>query len=105
MATNYYITKKAECSECGQEYNKQFHVGKQSAGWKFLFQKQKFAATFEEWRKELKHREVFDDYGDWYTFDEFLKQVSLNQGYTHNTSGKPFYVDKKGYEFCDNEFS
>ena len=61
MGTNYYTMKEAPCPTCahgGEDY----HIGKSSGGWKFLFASypDEGLTTKQAWHDFLQHRQIRD---------------------------------------------
>lgn len=80
MGTNYYTLKKEPCPTCahgGEDY----HIGKSSAGWKFLFASypNEGLTTAAKWREFLETRKIRDEYGDEIDHSEFWQQVDGKQ--------------------------
>lgn len=90
--------------------NFEIHIGKTSAGWKPLFQKQDCfdsISKLENFYKESKRYDIYDEYEVKYTWKEFTERV-LNfnpNGKTHKNVGfSDFYIDDDGFEFVNSEF-
>ena len=70
MGTNYYI----ECKYCGNQLR---HIGKQSAGWKFLSNHTKIEAFILIEQAIQDDDKVFkDEYGKELTLKEFINKVT-----------------------------
>jgi hypothetical protein len=86
---------------------KPIHIGKRSAGWRFLFNHNdwKYYNTIEEMVKFLKECELVTEYGTVESFEDFWKDVAYRQGTCVPASTKSvgqsdlWYVIKDGYEF------
>lgn len=98
MGTNYYLrpkvsseikTKIKELVDLDKfedikdilDNYQDIHIGKQSAGWKFLWDVHYF--DYYEPSKEaiiewLKSGIIYDEYGDQYTLEEFFKDIKLD---------------------------
>ena len=122
MGTNYYIGLK----------HAEFHIGKASAGWKFLFQAQTIETSIYDPSNKVKFgfclelrsfKEVvtaikellkvgfklYDEYCREYSLEEFIKIVKEKQsGKSHleitNKYNYLYYQDDEGYEFTESEF-
>ena len=100
MGMNYYVVKKKP------SIDRAIHIGKASAGWKFLFHDIKGIPsdyelelhTFEQWRDWLKE----DD--DEKTVDEFLELVATKQK-EDNPDNYSNARNINGYRFTDGDFS
>jgi len=118
MGTNYYTVKKEPCPTCahgGEDY----HIGKASGGWKFLFASypNEGLTTASAWREFLKTRLIRDEYGDEVSYEEFWQKVERMQAekwtlkthpdsYIHGPAERFETIDPEGYristthEFC-----
>jgi len=63
MGTNYYA-KLGICVNC-KKATEEYHIGKNSGGWVFLFRKQPFWKNYKEVKAFLNKKEVsiWDEYG------------------------------------------
>ena len=74
MSTNFYATATCDhpCAHCQPEG---IHIGKRSGGWTFGFEAHDDLGltTRKEWQAHLRQPGVAitDEYGQWYTLDEF----------------------------------
>ena len=85
MGTNYYAVKKRPT------INEPLHIGKSSAGWKFLFQEINKYNSFD-WDLEIHTFEQWKD---------FLDLVEKKQKEKHDEYSK----NVNGYRFTDRDFS
>ena len=69
MGTNYYY--KNNNGEI-------IHIGKLSSGWKFHLAFNSFKNHIY-WKRELKNREIYSDYGKIWTYNEFIAMIESNQ--------------------------
>jgi len=101
MGTNYYLRFNI-CEVCGR-YDKQ-HIGKDSAGWRFLFRfKNGFAENINDWRKQMNRKDaiIVDEYGEEIKQEEFWELVrSKQKGKTHFEMRT---IDD--FDFYEGEFS
>ena len=125
MGTNYYVHTPAcenACDHCAA--SEQLHLGKSSAGWRFLHQ------ADSDWPREQAHSlwlaraqsgEIRDEYGRAVTLDELLAKIQAKQGDCSHTADDPemrrvhgvalyeslrasdFECD--GFDFCGRYFS
>lgn len=69
MGTNYYTKKR----------NKDFHIGKSSIGWQFLFQgyKEFNLNSKKDWFKYLKryNKKIYDEYEEEIDLNDFFKLI------------------------------
>lgn len=79
------------------------HIGKSSAGWRFLFdgnnQEWKTIQEFKDW---IANYEIYDEYGGKYTQEEFWIEVEAKQLAPTSTSKSrnPYwYIVVDNYEF------
>lgn len=113
MGTNYYAvsTRPTVCHP--------IHIGKSSAGWKFLFHRVKGYAnyfsndplnTFPQWKKFLEEQTIngniviMDEYDRVVSLDEFLRIVEEKQK-ENNFDDFAYADDIDGYRFTDGYFS
>lgn len=85
------------------------HIGKRSAGWKFLWDANNFEyfnPTKESIFDFLKSGRIFDEYGREFTFEEFINDEvgeSLNTGYDLETYEKSNPRMDRSYYFYRRE--
>ena len=93
---------------------KQIHLGKSSAGWKFLFQWNdgKYYKTKQELYDFIQGLDIVDEYGTSYTWEEFWNQT-LDENRVYNgripqsvrdTQWFNEYIYIDGLEFSNAEF-
>ena len=114
MGTNFYLRRK----EPRIVYD-EYHIAKTSGGWRPSFE------AYTPWDYDYDRRPqvhsvedikdlanngdftIVDEYGDEYTWDEFVERVLKHcpEGQSHYP-GKSYrvYKDKDGYEFNDFEY-
>lgn len=118
MGCNYYAIPKTpkKCDCCSQplpdEELDRVHIGKSSAGWKFMFHAapDKYR-TFGQLRAWLKDYKIVDEYGEHKTHEEFFYMVEVKQQsekshhaeYGNNNKYHHGYYDGD-YEFSEGEF-
>lgn len=98
MGTNYYTMKKEPCPTCahgGEDY----HIGKSSAGWLFIFASypEEGLTSKKAWEEFLKGRVIEDEYGRVVPYPDFMSLVENRQGKRH------LYGDERGFEYLDDE--
>ena len=120
MGTNYY--HRTDICKCCNRY-KEKHIGKSSMGWQFSFQgyNEDYPEiySFKDWKRELlSEGEIFDEYGNHISLDDFIRKVeskkieennhydyckkySKERGYDMGNDWK----DEEGYSFTFAEFS
>lgn len=100
---NYYA-KKDLCSACGR--GEEIHIGKSSAGWKFLFHYNGHA-TLEAFKFWLDNLVIRNEQGGEITHADFWDMVNEKQTYKSNSSPERGVEFRSigGYEFWDCEFS
>jgi len=94
MGTNYYV-KDNICKCC--ERHDLIHIGKNSAGWVFIFNGMNIT-TVKKWSKYLAKKTIIDEYGKEMTFLEFWDKIN----YDGNKEG--LRLDA-GFGFLDRDFS
>ena len=87
MGTNYYLEHKV-CESCGKSEERE-HIGKSSAGWKFLFQSTTTIKTFRDWQEKIYNHienggKLVDEYGREHTQTYFWNMVTSKQLDTGN---------------------
>ena len=110
MGTNYYVVKKKPT------ITPPLHIGKSSAGWKFLFHEvNKYNGfdynleihTFEQWKNFLKNNNeiiILNEYDEEISINDFFDLVEEKQ----KESNKEDFKNCKninGYRFSDSDFS
>lgn len=99
MGTNYYLRQKisndkkelmkslidqGNFNELKDMTPKDIHIGKQSCGWKFLWNANRFEyfePTIESLYDFLKSGDIYDEYGTKYDFDTFInKKIKITTG-------------------------
>ena len=111
MGTNYYIDDGHQCIHCGHPIRERTHIGKNSSGWKFLFNGQDFK-TKREWFACLQYAgpevplpQIVDEYGQTIDFNTFASMVKSRQlASSHVTNSPRSWCDDEGYNFYDGEF-
>lgn len=82
------------------------HIGKSSAGWRFLFDhNNQHWDTFEQYKEWISQFEIYSEYGTKYTQEEFWniveeKQSSVNA--IEKTKNPAWYIIIDGYEFSSS---
>lgn len=116
MSTNYELRTNI-CGQCNR-YD-EYHIGKLSAGWTFLFHGEKEQNTgltpqdvaiqsFEDWIPFLKHGKIFDEYGMWCQYDDFLalvQELSCNARRHADEYPEHSWLDNQGHSFSSGVFS
>ena len=97
MGTNYYL-HKPPCPCCNK--GEKIHLGKSSAGWKFLFHKTKEIYDFDSFCKVIKTGLIYNEYGE-YLFEEDLLNIIFSKlgGKEH-----PDVEHIDGYDFLECDF-
>jgi len=111
MGTNYYLRLRF-CPCCGRI--DEHHIGKASAGWKFLFRVTK-NIDVNEWKGETLHyagwsdeEGIFNEHGDKVSYDDFWEMVEGRQdgkSYKHIYGDERAWIDENGYNVCNYDFS
>lgn len=111
MGTNYYAIKRKLSL-----YNSAIHIGKSSAGWKFLFRGYQDREwnygvdklninSIDDWKKYIKEKDlaIFDEYDEEISYDDFFEFVEEKQ----KEENKDNFVDCAnidGYRFSYRDF-
>lgn len=82
MGTNYFVEvpRTEPCDECGCEGGtKTWHIGKSSAGWKFIFNPR--LPSFKLWKQFLSAyvSNISDEYDQPIGFEDFCDMVEVKQ--------------------------
>lgn len=102
MGTNFYIRQKIKdedkkaiqdlleannmdsIKDYASEHNNCIHIGKQSFGWKFLWNAnlfKHFKPSIKSLYSFLKSGDIYDEYNNKYTFEDFINHITINKGY------------------------
>ncbi|MFH9072705.1 hypothetical protein [Streptomyces alboflavus] len=125
MGTNYFVRTPPcadACAHCSA--SEELHLGKSSAGWRFLFQAGQDwprEKAYSLWVERAKSGVINDEYGRTVTLDELLALVEAKQGGRSHTAydpearrvhGAALYdslrasdFECEGFDFCDRHFS
>ena len=110
MGTNYYINSKPACPTCGHR-EEPLHIGKASAGWKFLFASYPYKGinTRQDWAvfMGMTDEVITDEYGHRLTRTEFWDKVEKHQDESQPRDNdsvffKSNYEDFEGYIVSSN---
>lgn len=115
MGTNYYLVKNSAT------VRPPLHIGKSSAGWKFIFRKyedleregyeEEYFNSIEnvnDWKSFLEHKTTNDnylimtEYDDQVSLDDFWNKVEEKQ---KEKSECGYIIHIGEYDFCNAEFS
>ena len=112
MGCNYYAVKKKPSIK-----KEPLHIGKSSAGWKFLFQGYQDKEmnwnepplninSIEDWKEYLKNDElvILDEEDNELSYDDFFKLVEKKQK-ENNPDDFTYSANINGYRFSYNDFS
>ena len=110
MGTNYYVVRKKP------SIREPLHIGKSSAGWRFLFHEvNKYndfdddleIHTFEQWKDFLENNNdilILDEYDKEISVKDFLELVKEKQK-ENNENNFEYCKNVNGYRFSDRDFS
>lgn len=107
MGTNYYGRLKKPIRRVIKDYN-EFHIGKSSIGWKFIFQANEHFKNFDEFKKWLENEnyEIYDEYDRKQDKKDFLNFILEKQSDENNQADYDSYTKIiDGFNFSDNDFS
>ena len=99
MGTNYYL-RKPQCKKCGRG-NEEIHLGKKSAGWKFLFHKTNEIKDFDSFCEYIKTGEIYDEYDRKISVENLLDIIENSK---NEKSHIPDSEIINGYDFLDCDF-
>ena len=81
----------------------QIHIGKRSAGWKFLFNHNnwKYYGSIQELKDWTKTAQLETEYGQSLTWEEFWEDVEIRQQSqkSHSINDPHWYIIEEDYEF------
>ena len=100
MSTNFYIYDNV-CEHCGRKDEQ--HIGKRSCGWKFNFQWYPHLTSLAEYKEFLKDKQIFDEYGSFYTYEEFWHAIENHPG--DKVHEDEFTYIESGYMFTKGIWS
>jgi len=109
MGKNFYYRKEVnKCECCGRSELTEYHIGKSSMGWSFLFSDSKYK-TARGWKKFLKANpnNIFDEYGDMVNLEDMLELMERKGGEPIEKGkvfDKGYFSDAQGYYFSTGDF-
>lgn len=101
MGTNYYLTP----------YQHQIHIGKSSAGWKFMFRAHEDIESYSDLLDKLDTKEyyIINEYNEIVEIADFMKIVKERgdnpRRYTKEVGGDDCWEDSQGCQFLNRDFS
>lgn len=105
MGTNYYLRYNI-CKCCGR-FN-QYHIGKDSGGWKFLFHIDSAHKNIDDWLENMRSSryEIYDEYDNRISYHDFIFMIRSKQKEKSRVIEYPksFTTDEK-YDYSKGEFS
>jgi len=113
MGTNFYYRKENnKCEHCGRFELEEYHIGKRSGGWNFLFSDSKYK-TARGWKKFIKANpdNIFNEYDEKVSLEDMLETMEW-KGKEHIPDGDQilerhahfWFKDSQGYDFTRGEF-
>lgn len=108
MGNNYYFNNEVICECCHSILKEKTHIGKQSAGRKFVFKKSKDYSSFKEFKTFLKKNNypIVDEYGTSFSATQMIhiiEESKKGKGFKHSEMSQ-FYLDDDGFIHWDREF-
>lgn len=99
MGTNYYLHYNV-CESCGRSDS--IHIGKCSAGWKFLFHWHHNIRNVNEYKDRMKQpgAVIMDEYTEVISYDDFWKMVEEKQSEDPHEE----FSNIDGYDFVSADF-
>jgi len=76
MGTNYYAEAN-HCTHCNR--SDVIHIGKASAGWRFLLHVTDELPDYAAWSPVLREAKITDEYGRSVTADELAAVIAMKQ--------------------------
>lgn len=107
MGTNYYLQEIVDCDQ-HHEHVRSTHIGKSSAGWRFIFHATEDHQNFDDWDEVLKggndnYHLIHDEYGKIVDWSALCTQIEVKQGDKYELNGTD-YLDGNGYWFSHGKF-
>lgn len=105
---NYYL-RFNNCTKC-KRYD-ELHIGKDSSGWKFVFQgftRLISIISIEDWKKKTKRGKIFNEDGKRMNVKDFWEMVKTKRREKRNHSEEypqGTWLDKHGNSFIGQDFS
>lgn len=108
MSTNFYLHRDF-CKCCGKP-KEILHIGKRSAGWKFLFEYRNELREYRDLDSFLDTGVIYNEYDRQLSKQDFLSIIESFQNYKpRDLQYNPeIFISKyndEEYEFCTVEFS
>ena len=119
MGTNYYLRLKEkyldDCPKIVRDLlncaDFEWHIGKGSYGWSFLFQEQEIAGekidSYSKWQKLMSKPEfgVWDEYERLVDVEDLEKHIEESQNKKRHEGYAFYYRSVDGYDFDVGDFS
>lgn len=111
MGMNYYADTTRPCPNCDRDHDCQTHIGKSSAGWKFLFSTEfhdglEEEITFEGFKEWLADKTIRDESGEEITHKDFWAKVeSKEKEANDHLRDVQYCINVDGYAFMRGYFS
>lgn len=91
-------------------YETRYHIGKQSNGWKFLFQKTEYYSNLSElidfYNKKKDNLTIIDEYGEVLDIYDLYKVFSESKNdKSHTLEFNDVYTDRYDYEWAEHQFT
>jgi hypothetical protein len=83
LGTNYYLRLPPICPTC-HHAPEQLHIGKSSGGWTFSFHGTDEIRSYQDWLKVLPTGEIWNEYDEPVSLEEFQAMVEAKRGEKHN---------------------
>lgn len=105
MGTNFYYRKeKNKCEHCGRCELTEYHIGKRSHGWNFLFSDSKYKSA-RAWKQFLKKNpdNIFNEYDEKVSLKDIFE--AMEQKGIRHIDARFHFTDSQGYDFTTGYFS
>lgn len=110
MGTNYYVNRGILTSLVRREVRERTHLGKSSAGWKFIHKadpRWPQEDARQTWLTIASAGIIRDEYGTMFSLDELVRLIEAKQSQplSVTNSGRVSVFSCNGYDFDTAEFS
>lgn len=109
MGTNYYVNRGLLTSLARREVRETRHLGKSSAGWRFIHKADPVwprEDAHENWLTVAASGIIRDEYGTMFTLKELLERIESKQSEPHSVVTLEYrgVFTCEGYDFDTNDF-
>ena len=109
MSIAFYVEEKP-CNRCGHQRSR-LHIGSSYNGWTFIFHATSVLTSWEAWKTYLEGKQIIDETGRPYTYNQFVAIVKSKVGERQNIGLQEqgglysSFCDDEGHGFRGGEFT